>query len=741
MKIANKQIFSNYGTKLASINLDLRIKQYTVIDKNKIYSMKNNYLNILLVMIIFGLSSCLLDDDDVTRPDEDNEAPPIGFADFDFSTTSIYDFNLELLNSQNGPVDGVLVVFYKEKPTDENGVLKPGIEDQRLFRGFTGANGKVEVQLKTPSYLDSVYIAIQHTGFPYEKAVALNRRKISLTLGGGRITGKQAVVNQLKSADGGVPGQAGNFYTLGTWNSQGVPDYLEAEPDIISNELLADINDKLRHNSSLPLSDPDLFTGDYRTNLVIGEEAEIWLTFVHEGAAWTNVIGYYTYPSDSPPQSVNDIRDLTLAFPNLSYHSTGRGGMYSGDKIQLKYIDPDTGRFTSKFPAGTNVGWFLVASGWNRGPGSIRDGQYTHYSNSEFNVAEDPELKKQVVSFYDGSRGIVLIGFEDTRRDSGSDHDFTDAVLYASVTPVTAVEKDKYPRFGGDPDSDNGGKHDPVEDYPDDPLRAFNNYYPSQNRFGSLLFEDLWPSRGDYDFNDMVIDYQFNQITNAENRVVEIKAKIVLRAMGAGYRSGFGLTLNTSPGNVSSVSGPVLTRNYVNLNANGTEAGQSRATIIAFDDPYSMLSHPGSGTGVNTTPGQKWVTPDTIDLLITFNQPVSLDELGTPPYNPFIIVNGNRDVEVHLPMMEPTDLADIKRLGTIDDDSRPAEGKYYVSDKYLPWAIDVPQSIDYPVEKVPIYKAFNHFIEWARSRGSSYPDWYVDKPGYRNTDYIYRNNQ
>jgi hypothetical protein len=34
---------------------------------------------------------------------------------------------------------------------------------------------------------------------------------------------------------------------------------------------------------------------------------------------------------------------------------------------------------------------------------------------------------------------------------------------------------------------------------------------------GTLAFEDLWPSTGDYDFNDLVVDYDFKIIKTIKN--------------------------------------------------------------------------------------------------------------------------------------------------------------------------------------------------------------------------------
>ena len=42
------------------------------------------------------------------------------------------------------------------------------------------------------------------------------------------------------------------------------------------------------------------------------------------------------------------------------------------------------------------------------------------------------------------------------------------------------------------------------------------------------------------------------------------------------------------------------------------------------------------------------------------------------------------------------------------------------------------QFIEAPKEKTAIIDAYNFFADWASSGGSSYIDWYLDKPGYRN---------
>ncbi len=82
-------------------------------------------------------------------------------------------------------------------------------------------------------------------------------------------------------------------------------------------------------------------------------------------------------------------------------------------------------------------------------------------------------------------------------------------------------------------DTDGDGVPDDQDDYPNDPDKAFNNFSPEEGTWATLAFEDLWPGTGDYDFNDLVLFYNMNQITNADNEVVEIDASFYVNHIGA----------------------------------------------------------------------------------------------------------------------------------------------------------------------------------------------------------------
>lgn len=296
-------------------------------------------------------------------------------------------------------------------------------------------------------------------------------------------------------------------------------------------------------------------------------------------------------------------------------------------------------------------------------------------------------------------------------------------------------------------DADGDGVSDDKDNYPNDPYRAYNGFYPGENAFGTLAFEDTWPNKADYDMNDLLVNYRITTVTNASNNVVELIAKIVARASGASYKNGFAFQLDgIAPAKILSVTGTQVSDGSIfKIDPNGLEASQQYANCIVFDDFYNIMKHPGSGIGINTSRGAPSVPYDTLTVTLKFMDKgvpapggvVPVSALDFNKLNFYIIVNQQRGVEVHLADRVPTSLADKSLFKTSADDSDPASGKYYKSANNLPWAINVLKGFDYPVEKVSIDKAYLHFMEWAQSGGTKYPDWFMDLPGYRDASNIY----
>ena len=281
-------------------------------------------------------------------------------------------------------------------------------------------------------------------------------------------------------------------------------------------------------------------------------------------------------------------------------------------------------------------------------------------------------------------------------------------------------------------DSDGDGVPDSQDAYPYDPTRAFNSYYPNETDFGSYTFEDLWPAYGDYDCNDLVMNFNYKIVTNAQNNVVDLICKFKIKAAGASYNNGFGVSFSTPSSTVESVSGCIKVGHAVTMDPKGYEAGHTDNMVII---PVDAINTVLGASIVNTVPGGTVVQTQIQTVTIHWETPQA--NIGTPPYNPFIFVNQDRAKEVHLKDHPPTVLANPIYFGSDNDGSDPAQGFYYRSSTGLPWGMEIPVDFDYPIEKADIVVTYLHFAAWAQSSGTLYPDWYMDKPGYRNPANIY----
>jgi len=630
---------------------------------------------------------------------------------FKFETSQDLGINIQTLDNANHPVTNIRLNIYTDYPDNGGAVILSGVTD---------INGKFTSDYKVPAYCDSLVVGTDAIGFANMQKVALQGGSLTCILGGKHDPGI------LKSGDDGFFKTTSiKFYPMGNYDANGVPKYLVPVNDVIDNSMIQDINATLPEYIALPTSHPQYFNADNITNLKINEASNVWVTFVHEGAGYRNVLGYYKFKSSNPPATANDIDSIHIVFPNVSFSGSG-GGLTSGNKVYLGTVAP-----------GMEIGWVVIADGFRNG--TVTTGNWILYSNNQFNPESNSSLKKHSVLLNDIGRGKFLLSFEDQRRDGTTDNDFNDCIFYVTADPIHAVNTEHFPIPDyTQTDTDGDGVSDNFDDYKLNPTRAFNNYYPAKNQFGTLAFEDLWPYRGDYDLNDMILDYNFNQITNSQNKVMEIQAKLVLRATGASFKNGFGFQLPVASSQIASVTGSSLHSNYVFLNGNGTESGQALATIIAFDNADFLLKYPGSSFGVNTTIGAPYVTPDTLTIDIMLTTPVSISTMGTPPYNPFLIAAQDRGKEVHLVNQPPTSLANMALFGTEQDNTIPSANRYYVTKENLPWAINVTSSFDYPAEKSMITDVYLKFGTWAESSGQTYYDWYKSKSGYRNTSLIFQ---
>lgn len=617
--------------------------------------------------------------------------------------------------------------------------------DKRLVQTFaTNASGYAEAYVTIPTYIDSIQFMPQYLGIPGDITVKISSEIASISYGG--ITSSAPrYVGLLKSSTTPIQFKVGStvFKTLTGFDSNGVPTNLLSPRDVVDANFLNDVNTTLPEFKPVPQYNAQYLATSNETNVVIKELSDVWVTFVHEGAGYRNVLGYYKYNLSKAPAKKENIDTVFIVLPNVSYVGSG-GGLRSGDKVKI-----------GRFPANTGIGWVCISDGFRNGTITNNSWNWVFYSDPEFNPETSTTNRQHNVLIFDNTRDKVILGFEDIKRDAGSDNDFNDAVYYVTSNPVTAISTGDLPVMkyaANNPDRDGDGIPDTSDDYPNDATKAFNNKYPSASTFGTMAFEDLWPSKGDYDLNDMVIDYQINQITNAANKVVEVNGKLVVIAMGASYHNGFGMALGIPTVMVKETTttfknsvGSLVKHGTTTLGSNGLETPVNNpysnigneAVFVVFDDGYDILKYTGGGNGVNTTIGSLFSTPDTIYFKMTMTTPQNPSAMGNPPYNPFLFVNGDRTKEIHLQNMVPTGKSNTKFFMTSQDNTIPSKSKYYKTYKNLPWGILFLDKFNYPVEGAAIIDAYTYFAPWAESSGSNFSNWYSPTADGRNQSKIY----
>ena len=219
---------------------------------------------------------------------------------------------------------------------------------------------------------------------------------------------------------------AQNFKFLGNYTTDGTPQYF-ATSDIVSAETINLIKNSLPENYPVPAYNPQYLSSGYDTDLLLEKDADVWVTFVSEGAGYRNVLGFYTYDITNPPTVAPSANDITIVFPNVSAAGSG-GSLLMGNKVKI-----------GTFAAGTGIGWVLLANGWNGT--QVTNGLWRLFSNPNFNPESSTTLRQHNVLLKDPENQRIILGFEDIRRDNSScDNDFNDAVFYVSANPFEAFK-------------------------------------------------------------------------------------------------------------------------------------------------------------------------------------------------------------------------------------------------------------------------------------------------------------
>jgi LruC domain-containing protein len=679
--------------------------------------MRKIYQYGFMMAIILLVASCrktdLLDGANKEYANVENLDDMVTPPNFNYSTIRDVNFEIQLYTPGGQPLSGVPVQISK--------VVSGNLVS--LITLITDRNGFVQGVYALPTSITEVVVSPNYVGVPNNIVVPVAGDRVTFRLTKDGIPENTSLTgftpNEVKNRM--MKKTSTNYKYLAKYNSSGVPANL-LKRDTISKSMLDFVNNSLPENKSVPKYHPTYLGNSCNTDLDITEKADVWITFVHEGAGYTNALCYYKYNTKNPPTTVKDIDTFYVVFPNASYAGNG-GGLYSGDKVKI-----------GTFDAGVSIGFVCISNGWNGS--AVDDGLSQLFSDKNLNDVSNSELKQHTVLLYDDVNKQFYIGCEDIKRDNSScDNDFNDIVFYAKSNPVKAISSQNVSLADNGVDTDKDGVSDLFDAFPKDASLAYKNIFPEPDKFGTLAFEDSWPGKGDYDFNDLVVGYQYEQWCDATNKVKEMKCRLVVRAIGAHYYHGFGFQLNVGSSEVSWVKGSKIYDDYIKLSNNQTENSQNTATIIAFDNDYKLVNRP-SGSMLNTEEGSAFQKPDTLDIQIVFGKPQTASALGTAPFNPFIFIDGDRGKEVHLPGYAPTTLVNKKYFGTYHDNTN-GKDVFYKTLNNLPYAINIPETLEYPLERQSIHYGYLKFAYWAQSGGTIFTDWYKDIEGYRKAGYLY----
>jgi hypothetical protein len=497
---------------------------------------------------------------------------------FNYENAKNVIVQIQVLNRQDKP--GLNVIVTLSTNAFENG-------GKILIEGKTNSQGIFTSKLRLPVATKQIICNTSLLGIPENVIIPVVGNNLMINLGGSNPLLVQTAKNNLLVQTQPLFKNAAKFSNkhlpLG-WNLNGVPNNLVTPRDIVSNTLLNDIWAALPSRVSVAVNRPTWLDDNItKRTLPITQTADVWVTFLTEGAGYRNTLFYYKYHKNFPPATAAAIDSLYIVFPNASL-TNSNGGLLSGDKVSL-----------GRFGLDTIIAFGIASNGFNATTGTLSNGLGVYYAHKEFNPEPSVSLKQHMVMLLDPVSSKFIMGFEDVARtSSGCDHDFNDVLFYTTCNPITAISKVGIAGLPSSVDDDGDGVNNVDDEYPSDPLRAFNSYYPAFNEYATVAFEDLWPYYGDYDLNDVIIDFNYKLVSNAQNEVKDVVSKFTLRASGGQIENAFAVEYPALASNVSNVTGGTLEggqpKTVIKV-INNIRAAQGRwNTILANPTPILLIT-------------------------------------------------------------------------------------------------------------------------------------------------------
>jgi LruC domain-containing protein len=275
-------------------------------------------------------------------------------------------------------------------------------------------------------------------------------------------------------------------------------------------------------------------------------------------------------------------------------------------------------------------------------------------------------------------------------------------------------------------DEDQDGVPDNSDVSPLDASVAAVSYYPARDRYATFAFEDMWPYKGDYDFNDLVVSHQATVYTNASDLVTKVDYLFQVRAIGAIFDNDLCINFSDSQHQLylDQITPSSIQHEIIPLE------GKTELRFIHIRDVF------GKEGFINTDTTKTFYEPITISFTALFNGSLKSEDFEIDEY---LRINQEEGREVHKAGRLPTSLADQSMFGTANDDTHLALDKLYKSKDNLPWALEIPTEWEYPKEHIKIIESYPNFKDFAQGKSNS--PWYTDDTGNKIHKHLYRKKQ
>ena len=195
------------------------------------------------------------------------------------------------------------------------------------------------------------------------------------------------------------------------------------------------------------------------------------------------------------------------------------------------------------------------------------------------------------------------------------------------------------------------------------------NHFPTANTFYLVGYEDLYPAKGDYDFNDLTVAYQVKYGLNVDGDVVAIQGLAYLITRGSAYshdwRLGIDLPSNTS-GTLSCTTH--FPTDYISRGFATTLSQSCSSTpqvdvsgnldLIVFENTLELYRDPAGSLFVNTSsiPGNwnlRYFEGPKSEFRLDLESPTPMSSIMSAPFDPYVhVLDTNR--LIHLLEVDPS---------------------------------------------------------------------------------------